>query len=62
LPALLTEDGVAVLEIGASQVQAVTAIAAAAGFTAELRRDLADRPRALVLRSTLKQQRGSVDK
>jgi release factor glutamine methyltransferase len=49
LPALLTDEGVAVLEIGATQAQAVTAIAAAAGFGAVLRKDLGGRPRALVL-------------
>lgn len=50
LPALLAENGVAVLEIGATQAEAVAAIAAAAGFTWDLRRDLGGRPRALVLR------------
>ncbi len=50
LPALLAPGGVAVLEIGATQAPAVSAIAAAAGFTAECRPDLAGRPRALVLR------------
>ena len=50
LPALLAENGAAVIEIGAAQAEAVTGIAAGAGFTAELRRDLANRPRALVLR------------
>jgi release factor glutamine methyltransferase len=50
LPALLESDGVAVLEIGATQAEAVAAIAAATGFRSELRRDLGGRPRALVLR------------
>jgi release factor glutamine methyltransferase len=50
LPALLTPGGVAVLEIGATQADAVATIAAAAGFRSELRRDLGRRPRALVLR------------
>jgi release factor glutamine methyltransferase len=50
LPALLAEGGVAVLEIGAAQAEAVSAIAADVGFAAELRRDLGGRPRALVLR------------
>ena len=50
LPALLRADSVVVLEIGATQTEAVGAIAAAAGFRAELRRDLAGRPRALILR------------
>lgn len=53
LPELLAEGGVAVLEIGATQADAVAAIAAAAGFASELRRDLGGRPRALVLRSAL---------
>jgi release factor glutamine methyltransferase len=52
LPALLAPDGVAVLEIGHAQAETVTAIAAAAGFAAELRRDLAGRARTLVLRSS----------
>ena len=50
LPALLAEGGVAVLEIGATQADAVAAIARAAGFAAELCRDLGGRPRALILR------------
>jgi release factor glutamine methyltransferase len=47
---LLAPGGIAIFEIGAGQAEAVTAIAEAAGFTAELHRDLAGRPRALVLR------------
>lgn len=50
LPGLLSPDGVAVLEIGYRQAEAVAAIADAAGFGAELRRDLAGRDRALILR------------
>jgi len=50
LPALLHPNRVAVLEIGATQAEAVTAIAAQAGFSSELRRDLAGHPRALTLR------------
>jgi release factor glutamine methyltransferase len=50
LPGLLASDGIAVLEIGASQTEQVAAIAAGSEFATELRRDLADRPRALVLR------------
>jgi len=50
LPALLRPNRVAVLEIGATQAEAVTAIAAQAGFSSELRRDLAGHPRALTLR------------
>ena len=50
LPELLAPGGVVVLEIGHTQADAVSAIAASAAFTAELRRDLAGRPRALILR------------
>jgi release factor glutamine methyltransferase len=53
LPALLAPGGVAVVEIGAAQADSVAQIAAEAGFSAELRRDLANRPRALILRITL---------
>ena len=49
LPALLEPHGVAVLEIGSTQADAVTALARTAGFAAALHRDLADRPRALAL-------------
>lgn len=49
LPALLTPEGVAVLEIGWQQAEAVSALAAEAGFAATLRHDLAGRPRALTL-------------
>jgi len=52
LPALLEPGGVAVLEIGAAQGDSVSRIAATAGFTSELRRDLGARARALVLRKT----------
>ena len=50
LPKLLTTGGVAVLEIGASQADAVTSIASDHGFTCNLRHDLGGRPRALILR------------
>jgi release factor glutamine methyltransferase len=50
LPALLVPGGVAVLEIGHTQGPAVARIAADAGFSAEVRSDLAGRPRAVVLR------------
>jgi len=49
LPALLAPGGVACVEIGASQAEAVSAIAAAAGLAASLRHDLAGRPRVLLL-------------
>lgn len=47
--ALMNPQGHAILEIGANQAGAVSALAAASGFAAELRHDLAGRPRALVL-------------
>ena len=49
LPALLTPIGVALIEIGATQAEAVSAIAQAAGFAAALHHDLAGRPRVLAL-------------
>ncbi|MEG3145000.1 peptide chain release factor N(5)-glutamine methyltransferase [Sphingomonas sp. RT2P30] len=48
LPALLAPGGVAIVEIGATQAEAVTALLAAQGLTVALRHDLAGRPRALV--------------
>lgn len=50
LPELLAPAGVAVVEIGHRQAEAVRAIARQAGLVADLRRDLAGRPRALVMR------------
>jgi release factor glutamine methyltransferase len=50
LPDLLADEGVAILEIGATQAERVADIAAAAGFRSEIRRDLGGRPRALILR------------
>jgi release factor glutamine methyltransferase len=50
LAKLLKNGGVAVLEIGATQAEAVAKIGAQAGFTSELRHDLGGRPRALILR------------
>ena len=49
LPGLLREGGVAIIEIGWTQAEAVTALAAAAGLRAMVRRDLAGRDRCLVL-------------
>ena len=49
LRGLMNSGALAVLEIGANQAEAVTALARAAGFAAALRRDLGGRPRALVL-------------
>jgi release factor glutamine methyltransferase len=50
LPGLLAPGGRAVLEIGWRQAEAVLALARAAGMAGEMRRDLAGRDRALVLR------------
>jgi len=47
---LIMPGGIAIFEIGAGQAEAVSAIAATAGFAVELRRDLGGRPRALILR------------
>ena len=47
LPGLLAESGVALVEIGATQGPAVTALAEAAGLSARLHHDLAGRPRVL---------------
>jgi release factor glutamine methyltransferase len=51
LPELLSDSGVAVLELGAGQGQAVTDLAQASGFEAEMRADFANIPRALTLRT-----------
>ncbi|WP_340588614.1 peptide chain release factor N(5)-glutamine methyltransferase [Erythrobacter alti] len=53
LPQLLTESGVAVLEIGHKQAAAVAKIAETQGFGTEAREDLAGRDRAIVLRLRL---------
>ncbi len=50
LSALLTPDGVAVVEIGHRQSDAVAGLATAAGLASRPLTDLADRPRGLVLR------------
>jgi release factor glutamine methyltransferase len=50
LPDLLAGEGIACLEIGAMQAEAVAGIAEAAGFSVEIGRDLGDRPRAAILR------------
>ena len=50
LDRLLAPGGTAVFEIGYDQADAVRGLAVEAGFAAELHRDLADRPRGLVLR------------
>ena len=53
LPALLAPLGTALVEIGATQADAVSAIAAAAGFAVQLHHDLGGRPRALALTISL---------
>lgn len=50
LSSLLLPGGVAVLEIGAAQAESVATIAARCGAESELKRDLAGRPRAMILR------------
>lgn len=50
LPALLAPGGTAVVEIGATQAPAVTALAQAQGLSVNLHHDLGGRPRALVVR------------
>lgn len=52
LPQLLAEDGLVLVEIGASQAHAVGEIAAGAGFAVKLHRDLGGRPRVLELSKT----------
>lgn len=52
LPQLLETGGIAVLEIGSTQAQAVGAIARAACFNTSIINDLGDRPRAMVLRGS----------
>lgn len=49
LPRLLAPGGVAILEIGATQLISVTSLAEAAGFAVQCRRDLGNRDRALLL-------------
>ena len=49
LPDLLNPGGAAVIEIGATQAAAVGALAAAAGFTVAIKRDLAGHDRCMIL-------------
>ncbi len=53
LPGLLSPNGIAVIEIGAQQADAVRQIAEQTGFSAALQKDLAGRARAFVLRFPL---------
>jgi release factor glutamine methyltransferase len=48
LPALLAPGGAAILEIGSTQADAVTALLVAQGLAVTLRNDLGGRPRALI--------------
>ncbi|MFC4256964.1 peptide chain release factor N(5)-glutamine methyltransferase [Altererythrobacter xixiisoli] len=56
LPGLMTQGGCALVEIGWAQADAVAAIAAGAGLSSQLHRDLGGRPRALCLRLGLGKQ------
>lgn len=49
LPSLLTQDGIALMEIGATQAKPVSSIAGLVGLNAALHYDLGGRPRALEL-------------
>ena len=53
LPALLSDQGFALIEIGHTQADAVREIGAAAGFDARLHHDLAGRPRVLEFKKAL---------
>jgi len=53
LPGSLTAGGIAVLELGQGQVDAVAGLARDAGFTTAMRADLAGIPRAMLLTPTL---------
>ncbi|AKM11390.1 peptide chain release factor N(5)-glutamine methyltransferase [Croceicoccus naphthovorans] len=49
-PDLLAKDGIVIIEIGSRQADTVSAIARATGLSVELKHDLANNPRALLLR------------
>lgn len=49
LPRMLAPDGVAIVEIGATQRMSVTSLAETAGFAVQCRQDLGTRDRALLL-------------
>lgn len=51
IPALLAPNGIAIFEIGHEQAEAVSDLAAHAGLSCKLRRDLAGKPRVLVMRA-----------
>jgi release factor glutamine methyltransferase len=50
LPRILAPSGIAVLELGAAQFEAVAGIADAAGYRVSARSDLSGTPRAMILR------------
>lgn len=56
LAALLEPEGLAIVEIGATQADAVARLAMHAGLDTDLHRDLAGRPRALVHKKALGKQ------
>jgi len=51
LPALLSDSGLALLELGAGQAEQVADMAKAAGFQTDFRRDMANIPRVVLIRS-----------
>jgi len=53
LPRLLNQGGLAAVEIGHDQAEAVKPLLAAAGLSSSVAKDIADRPRALLLLSLL---------
>jgi release factor glutamine methyltransferase len=53
LPELMNPGAIALVEIGATQAETVSAIAERCGFEVTLHRDLAERPRALELKIPL---------
>jgi len=50
LPTLLAQTGAAILELGINQADSVRSLAQSAGFTTQIRADLAKIPRALIIR------------
>jgi release factor glutamine methyltransferase len=51
LPELLSDSGLALLELGAGQAEQVADVAKAAGFQTDFRRDMANIPRVVLIRS-----------
>jgi len=52
LPAVMTRDGLAIVEIGRRQAHAVCSIGKASGLIGEVREDLSGNPRAIIFRRT----------